>query len=163
MTRFILATSLLVGCTQNADIGISGQPVGCMPNSGTAAEVHGSLHDATANKTYTFGTTTAALQRQQPLTLSLSSPVSPDAPVVMRLLFLCGQPTLDTYGVEPVQRQTVDCPLSVAGDAGMANFFADSSAGTLIVDENVNCLAGRFDVTFGDKGSLAGWFTVPWQ
>jgi hypothetical protein len=163
MTRFILATSLLVGCTQNADIGISGQPVSCMPNSAAAAAAHGSLHDATANTTYTFAATSPRLSFM-PITVTLSSNTgTADAPVFARLAFLCGQPTVDTYGVEPVQPQRIDCPLSVAGSAGMANFFADSSTGTLIVDENVNCLAGRFDVTFGDKGAVAGWFSVPWQ
>ena len=162
MTRFILATSLLVGCTQNADIGISNQPVSCMPNRAAAAEAHGSLHDATANKTYTFAATSPRLSFQ-PITVTLSSTVGLDEVANMRLVFLCGQPTLDTYGVMPVQPQTIDCPLSVAGDAGMSNFFADSSTGTLIVDENVGCLAGRFDVKYGDKGALAGWFSVPWQ
>jgi hypothetical protein len=173
MKRIVLAT-LVAGCTQNADIGLDDQPVSCMPNNGSAAEAHGTITNPTTRESYAFGDTTVQLAGQ-PTRVVLSSFVGLDLAASMNINFLCGQPTLDTYGVEGVSQQTIDCPLSVATDLlgqGTAVAFADASDGTLIIDENSNCLAGRFDVKFdhaattdttGSRGELAGWFSVPWQ
>jgi len=177
MKRIVFATSLLAGCTQNADIGIDDQPVSCMPNNAAAAEVRGTV--SAGSQSVTFGDTTV-MKYYMPLRLFLETPaMSPTVePSVMHLSFLCGPPTVDTYGVEPVEPQTIDCPLSVAADFGGAagatgQIYADASGGKLIVDETVNCLAGRFDIKFdnptnanggpGSNGELAGWFSVPWQ
>jgi hypothetical protein len=98
MKRFVLATSLLAGCTQNADIGIDDQPVTCMPNNGAAAEAHGTVSSSSAS--LTFGDTTVSLAFQ-PIRVDLKSVVGLDQAATMHLSFLCGQPTL-TPTVEPV-------------------------------------------------------------
>jgi hypothetical protein len=172
MKRIVLAT-LAAGCTQNADIG-DGKPVTCMPNAASAAQAHGTIMNPTSGQSYAFGDTAVTLQLQ-PIRVVLSTAVTANLSAAMNIDFLCGQPTLDMYGVEGVSQQMIDCPLSVATDLtgqGTAVPFADASAGTLIVDENVGCLAGRFDVKFdhaatpnggGSSGELTGWFSVPWQ
>ena len=137
MKRIVLAT-LAAGCTQNADIGIDDQPVTCM-NNGAAAEAHGTITNPTTGESYAFGDTTVQLAAQ-PTRVVLSSLVGLDIGASMNISFLCGQPTLDTYGVEGVSQQTIDCPLSVAtdlmGQPGAAVTFADASDGTLIIDDS---------------------------
>jgi len=173
MKRIVLAASL-AACTHNADIGIDDQPVSCMPNAASAAEAHGTITNPSNGQSYSFGDTSVAL-RFMPISVTLSSFVATDLAAAMNINFLCGQPTVDTYAAEGVSQQTIDCPLSVATDLtaqATSVPFADASGGTIIVDENVSCLAGRFAVKFdhasnpnggGSRGELVGWFSVPWQ
>jgi len=41
------------------------------------------------------------------------------------------------------------------------DLFAEASGGRLVVDQNVGCLAGRFDIDFGRPGPLTGWLSLP--
>jgi len=171
MKRIVLAT-LAAGCTQNADIG-QGQPVACMPDGGSAADATGMLTNPNTQAHFEFGNPTLTLQ-QQPLRVVMTSPGNLAG--TMTINFLCGQPTVDAYDVEGVSQQTIDCPLSVAtaftAPEGAAVTFADASSGTLVIDQNVGCLAGRFDVRFddprtvnlgGSNGGITGWFSLAWQ
>jgi hypothetical protein len=64
-----------------------------------------------------------------------------------------------------VSNQQVRCPLeltgAVTGGPATGDLFADASSGKLVVDQNVGCLAGRFDIDFGASGRLTGWFSLP--
>jgi hypothetical protein len=156
MKRILILSTLVAGCIdEDANIGISSEPVTCQPTA--AGEAHGKIGN------FTFGTATVQLQPAQPVRLSIA-----DNQLILGMNFQCGQPSRDTYAVMPVSRQVIDCPLAVSGAITGQLEFADVSNGTLIVDETANCLAGRFavhvDATTGTSGgSLSGWFSVPWQ
>ena len=162
MKRILFAT-LLAGCTNNADIGISNQPVTCKPDAEGAA--HGTVTNTTTNKSYTFSTVAA----------SFGSTAGPsgrdvllqDTTLLLSLDLPCGT-DLGTYDVGAGQQA---CPLLVNGAVSAANqqVYAIGHSGTLILDQNTTCFAGRYDVelAIGDKltpaGEVAGWFSIPLQ
>ena len=151
MMRILIATTLLAGCIdEDANIGVSSEPVTCQPTA--AAEAHGHI------ESFTFGTATARLGTGTPTQVDIA-----DNQLILQLGFQCGTPARDTYAVMPVQPQMIDCPLAVTGSVVGQVEFVDANSGTLIVDETQSCLAGRFAIDFGASGSLAGWFSVPWQ
>jgi hypothetical protein len=160
MKRILFAT-LLAGCTNNADIGISNQPVTCKPTAEGAA--HGTVTNTTTNKSYTFGSVTATMGPAQGTAVILQ-----DSTLSLSLSFSCGSTDLATYEVGAGQ---VACPLMVNSAVSAANqqVYVFGHSGELILDQNSGCFAGRYDVdfAFGDKltpaGEVAGWFSIPLQ
>jgi hypothetical protein len=143
-------------CTQDADIGLSSEPVACQPEA--AGDVQGTLTNAAGDHEFQF---VSASLLTQPMTARLEDP---NGQLTLDLAFQCGAPSLDTYDVVAVQNQQVQCPLQVtAYVSGGQDLFADASSGKLVVDQNVDCLAGRFDIDFGAPGRLSGWFSLPLQ
>ena len=165
MMRTLFAI-LLVGCTGNADVGLSGQPVTCQP--GAAGAVNGTVTNTYTHKSYTFGTPQATLTAGAP---NQSGPTVTldDSTLALSVQFPCGQPALGTYDAGGGQAA---CPLSAFGivSARAQQVYGTSDSGVVIVDQNVGCIAGRYDMHFGtrldsgavaDEGELAGWFSVP--
>jgi hypothetical protein len=144
-------------CTQDADIGLTSQPVTCQQQS--AGDVQGTLTNAAGSHAFQF--VTASLLAQ-PTTARLQDP---NGQLTLDLGFQCGSPGLDSFDVVAVSNQQVHCPLevtgSVTGGPVTGDLFADASSGRLVVDQNVGCLAGRFAIDFGAPGRLTGWFSVP--
>lgn len=162
MKRILFAT-LLVGCTNNADIGISNQPVTCKPTAEGAA--NGTVTNTATNKSYTFsmvaasfGSTTGGNGRDVLLQ---------DTTLLLSLDFACGT-DLGTYDIGAGQQA---CPLLVDGSVSASNqqVYAIGHSGTLILDQNTSCFAGRYDLDLavGDQltpaGEVAGWFSIPLQ
>jgi hypothetical protein len=166
MKRILFAT-LLVGCVHNADIGISNQPITCQPAAAGAA--NGTITNAMTHASFTFGSVAAngSLATQTaPVTVSLD-----DTHLALSLQFPCQQPQLGTFAIGGGQQQ---CPFYVLSTVSATNqaVYALGHSGTLILDENVGCLAGRYEATYGytmdngtfvDEGEIAGWFSVPVQ
>jgi hypothetical protein len=169
MNRLIFAISApmcLAACSQDADIGIDSQPVTC--NDVGGAEVSGRVTDPSSGTDFEFGPAVPRVALGPatggiPYTAILNSNTDTGSGLQLRLNFLCGAAELASYGVKPVQQQTLDCPFEVAGSVLGRIEFLDAKSGTLIVDDNANCLAGRFAIDFGEHGSLGGWFSAPWQ
>ena len=160
----ILFMTLLVGCTGDADIGITGQPVKCQPNA--AGDVNGTVTNPQTHASFQFGTPTVSITNPtQAITVALD-----DSTLALQLQFYCGQPGLGEFNVGNPDR--TGCPLAVGGtvSGNLQQIYALGHSGTVIVDENVGCLAGRYDIAFGsfdqtqtfvDQGELAGWFSIP--
>ena len=66
------------------------------------------------------------------------------------------------------------CAFAFAGSVSgnLQQVYGGAYTGTLILHQNVGCLAGCYDVDFGyvmdrggyvDEGTVAGWFSVPVQ
>ena len=71
-------------------------------------------------------------------------------------------------------RADAACPLHVLGTISgrLQQVYGLASSGEVIVDQNVGCIAGRYDLHFdgatmpnagGTSGELSGWFSVPVQ
>jgi hypothetical protein len=158
-----LATTVLAlvaaapACTQDADIGLSGEPVACQLEP--AGDVQGTLTNRAGDHQFRF--VTASLLAQ-PTTVRLADP---NGQLTLDLGFPCGAPGLDTYDVVAASNQQPRCPLAVTGAVTggpvTGDLYADASDGRLVVDQNVSCLAGRFDTDFGTPGRLTGWFSLP--
>jgi hypothetical protein len=164
--RRILLLTLLVGCTDNADVGLSNQPVQCKPAA--AGDVNGTVMNTYTHKSYSFGApqATATQSPNTALTVALD-----DSSLYLGLQFVCGQPALGTYDVGGGQAA---CPLSVLSTVSgrLQQVYGLASSGEVIVDQNVGCIAGRYDLHFdgammpnggGTSGELSGWFSVPVQ
>lgn len=148
---------LAASCTQDADIGLSSQPVECEPEA--AGDVEGTLRNDAGDHEFQF---VSASLLMQPTTARLADP---NGQLALDLAFLCGAPSRDRYGVVAASNQQLRCPLEVTGVVTggpvTGDLFADASSGSLVIDQTVGCLAGRFDVDFGAPGRLAGWFSLP--
>jgi hypothetical protein len=166
MKRIFLAT-LLAGCTGNADIGMSNQPVTCKPDAEGAA--HGTLTNTYTNKSYSFGTVATSLVPTPGATTS--NVQQQDSLMLLRLDFSCGTTDLGMYDVGAGQQA---CPLLVNSTVSASNqaVYGLGTSGIVIVDQNTSCLAGRYDVTFTStaptgggeaNGEVTGWFSVPLQ
>jgi hypothetical protein len=162
MKRILLATTLLAGCTDNADVGISSQPVQC--KSTAQGFVHGTVSNPATHQSYTFGSPQASLAAgNNGPSVSLS-----DSSLSLGLQFICGQPATGTYDAAGGQP---GCPQSVLGtvSGNQQQVYGLADAGEVIVDQNVGCIAGRYDMHFVvqnqtsvvDVGELVGWFSVP--
>jgi len=162
-----LGITAFTGCSDEADIGVEIDPVGCMPNS-PAGAVDGTLSVSNPNGTYThsFGATTASVFTNTdtggPM-IQLS-----DSELFLRLDFRCGPAQRDkSYGViGDGRQQQLACPDELYGTILGQIEILPAEAGVVIVDEgapNSNCYAGRFHVDFGDAGDLTGWFSTPLQ
>jgi hypothetical protein len=166
MKRLVLAT-LLVACTNKADVGVNGQPVTCKPTA--MGEANGTVTNPTTHNSYTFGTVAA--------TLSPNSPAAPtsvmlrDTSLQLSLAFSCGQTALGMYDVGAGQ---IACPFMVnsAVNGDQQQIYASGHSGVVILDQNTDCLAGRYDVQLGytmdsgayvSEGEVAGWFSIPLQ
>lgn len=166
MRRFLLLT-LLVGCTDNANIGLSKTPVQCQ--SAAAGVVNGSVTNTASNKTYSFSSPQASLIPVGPnsgMTINFA-----DSSLRLELTFECGQPALGTYDAAGGQ---AGCPFSVNGivSGNQQQIYGFASSGEVIVDQDSNCIAGRYDLHFDNtntpnsdrtSGDLSGWFSVPVQ
>jgi hypothetical protein len=155
----LLAAAAAPACTQDAEIGLTSEPIACQQQA--AGDVQGTLTNAAGDHEFQF--VTASLL-SQPMTARLEDP---NGQLTLDLGFQCGSPSLDTYDVVAVSNQQVQCPLEitgyVTGGPVTGDLYADASGGRLVIDENVDCLAGRFDIDFGDAGRLTGWFSLPLQ
>jgi len=155
-TALVLAAAAAPACTQDADIGLTSQPVACMELA--AGDVQGTLSTAAGDHEFQF--VTASLTAQTPLVRLEDS----NGQLSLELEFACGSPSLDTYDVVASQRQ-LRCPLEVSGwvrgGPVTGDLYADASDGRVVIDQNVDCLAGRFDIDFGNHGRLTGWFSLP--
>ena len=165
MKRIVLA-ALLAACTKNADIGISGQPVTCQ--SAAAGAASGTITSATTHQSHTFGSIQATLTPlgpASPLTVALA-----DTDAVLHVTFPCG----DALGDYDVGQAQTACPMFVSSSVTQTQqqFSANGLSGTVILDQNTGCLAGRYDVDYGykmdngtvvDEGTVAGWFSIPMQ
>jgi hypothetical protein len=167
--KWILAATLLAGCTDNANIGISDQPITCQPNAAGAA--NGTLDNPYTQKSYTFGTAQASLMTS-PTTGGALGVHLTDTMLALDAQFSCGQTALGTYQVGAGQ---IACPLLVNSNVSgnLQQVYGTGHSGIVILDQNVGCLAGRYDIhytstrdnqmTIDDVGEVAGWFSVPLQ
>jgi len=163
MIRSAIALPLLIACSQDADIGIDTTPLTCTDVG--FAEVSGSVRNPADGQNYEFGAVSPRVA------LSGSTDGTPYAVILqgtdvglqLRLGFDCGAAERTSYGVVPVTPQRIDCPFQVTGVIGGRIEFLEAQSGTLVVDENSNCLAGRFRIDFGDDGEIAGGFSSAWQ
>jgi hypothetical protein len=163
MKRLVLA-SLFAGCTSNADIGISNQPVTCKPAAAGAA--NGTVTNASTHQSYTFGAVDASLA---PTAIGTSSVLLQDQSLSLQLQFNCGMAT----GMYDVGATQAACPFLVVPTVSgtQQQVYGVGGSGVVIIDQNTGCLAGRYDIdfhvplnnTFVDEGSIAGWFSVPLQ
>ena len=160
MRNLVLAlVAIAPACSGNADIGVDSQPVTCMPQS--TAEVHGAIDDPHSTNHFAFDAgTPSARNANQAVNLHV---VNGTNDLLLDMYFLCGQPQIAQYDVIGGPDQAPQCPLEVEGVIGGQLQSIGASSGVLIIDQNSNCLAGRFHVDFGNAGSVAGWFSTPWQ
>ena len=156
-TMAMIAMVLAAGCSDEADIGVDSTPVTCTANG--FANVSGSVSDPNGSASYDFeqANATARQTTDGATTLSFDS-----NSVLLRFGFYCGAANIARYGVKGDTQEGLDCPLEVASVVLGRIEYLPAKSGTLIVDENSNCLAGRFAVDFGSNGSLGGSFSAPW-
>jgi hypothetical protein len=158
----------LAACSGNADIGVDMNPITCMPAA--TAEVAGTVRNPADGAQLAFDhatpfATLGAPQAGQPM-LQLSSNLQTDMQraLILRFSFRCGATQIADYGViGDGQTQQLHCPLEVPTAMLGSIEYLPAASGVMIVDENANCLAGRFRVDFGDNGAVGGWFSAPWQ
>jgi hypothetical protein len=157
----------LPGCSDEADIGVELDPVGCLPNGPTGA-VEGTLSVSNPNGTYThsFGAATVELFTN-PDTGGPMVQLS-DNELILRLDFRCGPAERDKrYSlIGDGRQQALACPDEAYGTILGQIEILPADSGVALVDEGApssNCLAGRFGVDFGSAGELTGWFSTPWQ
>jgi hypothetical protein len=165
---FVMLSSAaaIAGCSDEADIGVDSDPITCS-DVGTA-DVAGHVTDPFTNAGYDFDSATptafGATTGGGP-TLQLAGAVdNPDqqASLLLRFSFYCGPAELAKYGVRGDTQEGLDCPLQVASAVLGRIEYLPAETGTLIVDDNANCLAGRFRVDFGSHGAIGGSFAAPW-
>jgi hypothetical protein len=148
------------GCDGEADIGNDTQPVTCNID-GPTAEVHGSVTDPNTGTEYDFGAAGATVTPDAAGggTVSIG-----DGVLALRFGFYCGTRDIGTYDLGPDdQSEQLDCPLHVLGTVLGRIEYLPTDDGVVIVDENANCMAGRFRADFGEYGELTGWFSAPYQ
>jgi hypothetical protein len=154
--RAAVVAFVVVGCSQSADIGNNNntQPITCQPAA--SGQASGTVTNPTTRASFTFGTVTK-------VTLDVFDTVRlDDSSLTLVVGFPCSPIAIATLGVASA---TAACPKAtseVAGDQAQINI--QGAAGTVIVDHTVGCLAGRYDITFGDAANLGeavGWFSIP--
>ena len=157
MKTIAIALVLAAGCSDDADIGVSSEPVTCTPNGFT--EVSGSVSDPNNGTDYDFnaGGSTATRTTDGATSLQFNT----DS-LLLRFGFYCGAAQLAKYGVKGDTQEGLDCPLEVASVVLGRIEYLPAKSGTLIIDQNSNCLAGRFAVDFGSNGHISGSFSTPW-
>jgi hypothetical protein len=167
MKRFLLL-SLLVGCTDHANIGT--EPVKCKATASGA--VNGTVENSVTGRSFSFGTPQASFMPTPGTTGNPNMVLLDDSNLGLDLIFQCPQSSiaLGTYDAAGGQQ---GCPFSVLGSVSQAQqqLYATAVSGEVIVDQDTNCFAGRFDLTFGNRspdappasGELSGWFSVPVQ
>jgi hypothetical protein len=152
------ALSALTACSDDADIGVDSKPVNCATDVPGFADVSGSVKDPTTGTQYDFNQASPeAYNAGQQTTLSLRGEA-----LQLQFAFYCGQAQLATYGVKGDTQDGLDCPLEVASEVLGRIEYLPAKSGTMIVDQNSNCLAGRFRVDFGANGSISGSFSSNW-
>ena len=160
-TMTISMLALAAGCSEDADIGTSMDPVTCMtnPNGAVAiAEVSGTVRDPNTGTTFEFAEAMPSATAPTGPTVTLRG-----SELLLRFGFYCGAATIASYGVKGDTQRGLECPLEVASAMLGQIEYLPAESGTLIVDESSNCLAGRFRVDFGEYGEVTGWFSTPWQ
>ena len=165
MTKWIIALAALGACTDDANIGVSDQPIDCQPNAAGAAI--GTLSNPYTHNSYDFGAAEVSLATD------LTAVRLTDSALLLQLQFPCGtaKGTLATSIATPGSALT--CPGAASVVSGnLQQVYGQGYAGTVIIDQNVGCLAGRYDIkyssmrdnsTVDDIGEVAGWFSVPLQ
>ena len=147
----------LVGCSDDADIGTSSEPVQCSPNT-PFIDVSGSITDPSTQTHYAFDTATAIASNVNGTSLRFQGEA-----LLLNFGFYCGAAERAKYGVKGDTQAGLACPLEVASAIYGRIEYLPAKSGTLIVDENANCFAGRFHVDFGTAGSIDGAFSTAWQ
>jgi hypothetical protein len=164
MKQLALTLIAVTGCSSEAEIGIDSQPVTCQTtNTATAS---GSVRSDIDDENYAFTDVSASMVASNPD--SAAFPVMLENNQLRLGLWFCGLTRpgaieLGEHAVEGVTAQR-SCPSPIinASMVGSVLEFRDAEDGLLIVDENQNCLAGRYAVDFGENGSVAGTFSVAW-
>ena len=158
----------LVGCTDDADIGVESDPIQCMQTA--AADMSGSVEYN--GQTYNFENASPTLTRDTTgayTTVSLWSSENPDTQRgnYLRFFFQCGAPENASYDVvQPGPNQQVNCPFEVTSSVAGSIEILPATTGVMIVDQTQGCLAGRFRVDLDNaagSGSIGGWYSIPWQ
>jgi hypothetical protein len=172
MKTLVLVTSILglsAGCSEDADIGIDSTPVTCAPSA--VATISGTVRNPADGTTYSFDHATPSLTVPPTTTgagasLQLTGGPASDlqTSLLLRFGFYCAAAEIATYGVAPDdQSRQLQCPFEVASALLGRIEYLPAQDGTLIIDESVDCLAGRFRVDFDENGAVAGTFSTPWQ
>lgn len=168
LTIALLAGAAATGCSDQADIGVDSAPVTCNADVLGTADVAGHVTDPTTNAGYDFD---AAVPRAVlgvatgagPSLRLISGNPDTQAQLILQFAFYCGPAELATYGVRGDTQQGLECPLQVASEVVGQIEYLPAVSGTMIVDENANCFAGRFRVDFGSHGEIGGTFSAPWS
>ncbi len=169
MRQITLTLTLILGtlgCSDEADIGVGSEPVGCL--RAAQAEVEGTVTNPYDGREFDWGPSTVSLSTANtgsPTLVSLTDAVTTDQFInQLRFNFYCGSQDEGDYDVLGEQDSDIRaaCPDAVTGTVVGQIEILFAEDGLLIVDEATECLAGRFSVDFGDNGDLAGWFSVPW-
>lgn len=146
-----------VSCDEEADIGLP-SPVTCA--DGPAGKVTGTVTDPFNGNRYEFGEaqTEMITTPDAPTIVSLE-----DGTLFLRFYFLCGSEERGSYDIHPGTGDFPNeaCPLAVGSNVLGQIEILPAESGLLVVDENEECFAGRFDADFGEYGALSGWFSVP--
>lgn len=157
MRTIAIALVLAAGCSEDADIGVNSQPVTCTPNG--FVQVSGGVSDPNNSSQYDFdalaGKATRTVDGATTLSFNTDS-------LMLRFGFYCGAAERARYGIKGDTQDGLDCPLEVASVVLGQIEYLPAKSGTLIIDENSNCLAGRFAVDFGGNGDIDGSFSLPW-
>lgn len=163
MKRFLLL-SLLVGCTDNANIGT--EPVQCKATA--SGVVNGTVENPLTGRSYTFATPQAELTVTPGTTGNPTNVLLHDTSLSLQLELPCSQLARGTYDAAGGQGA---CPNYVIGIVSGVNqqVYGNAVTGQVIIDQDTNCVAGRYDLTFGARGpdapsasgELSGWFSVP--
>ena len=149
----------LVGCSDDADIGTSSEPVKCTTDA-PFTDVSGAITDPSTQTRYTFDTATATASASPAGSTNLRFQ---GESLLLNFGFYCGAAERAKYGVKGDTQAGLACPLEVASAIYGRIEYLPAKSGTLIVDENANCFAGRFHVDFGASGSIDGAFSTAWQ
>jgi len=161
----MLSGALAAGCSDEADIGVDSNPVTCAEATLGKAEVAGHVTDPLNNSGYDFDSATPSAflggNGAGPTLQLYSGETDTQNSLVLRFSFYCGPAELATYDVRGDTQQGLECPLQVASVVSGRIEYLPAESGTMIVDENANCLAGRFRADFGSHGEIGGWFAAP--
>lgn len=157
MRTIAIALVLAAGCSEDADIGVNSQPVTCTPNG--FVQVSGGVSDPNNNTQYGFDALAGLATRTANGSTGLSFNTDE---LMLRFGFYCGAAERARYGIKGDTQDGLDCPLEVASVVLGQIEYLPAKSGTLIIDENSNCLAGRFAVDFGGNGDIDGSFSLPW-
>lgn len=168
--RHITVTLTLVlgtlGCSDEADIGMDSEPVGCLDTA--QGEVHGTVTNPYDGADYEWGPSSVTLDPLNPASPTLvyltdTGGTTGSFVNQLRFTFYCGSEDEGEYAVIGQENNIqASCPYAVTGTITGRIEVLVGEDGVLIVDEATECLAGRFSVDFGDNGALAGWFSAPW-
>ena len=165
MKTLTIALLALAGCSDEADIGVDSAPVTCTDVG--LVDVAGHVTDPNTNSGYDFDTAVAravlGANGGGPTLQLFSGNPDTQAQLILQFAFYCGPAELATYGVRGDTQQGLDCPLQVASEVLGQIEYLPAVSGTMIVDDNANCFAGRFRVDFGSHGEIGGKFAAAWS